>query len=224
MAFTTTGLATPAELRITFAGSGGSERFLDPDSDPTLVVSLGGEDLETITSGFVHTSTGIYSALWTPLVAGTYSLTWTFTIGGTGYTSVQAAFALTSEDLPEGTVAPVPDVGAEHTCTLTGTFIDAAGNFLSGVHVRFSPDTETARVTGVGFAAADVTAASDANGLVTFTAVRGVMGLLAISGTSLVRQVTIPDQASADIFELAASADDLLQIQELVLIALPRRS
>lgn len=224
MAFTVVNLATNATLRVTLAGAAGSEKFLDADSAPVLVVTLGETEIDTISSGFVHDVTGIYIASWTPLIAGTYTLTWTFTLDGTEYTSAFTVYALESADVPAGATDPVPDVGAGYTCILTGTFISAAGNFLPGVYVRFSPDTETSRVTGVGFATEDVTAASDANGIVKFTAVRGVTGLLAISGTSLVRRVTIPDAAAADIFELAATADDLLQVQELELTSLPRRS
>lgn len=115
-------------------------------------------------------------------------------------------------------------VAAENLCTLTGTFIDAAGNFLSGVKVRFSPDLETSRKTGVGFVAEDLTATSDSSGQVSFSAVRGITGLLTISGTDLVRRVTIPDQTTVDIFDLASTGGDLLEVQELELIELPRRS
>lgn len=116
------------------------------------------------------------------------------------------------------------DIGTENVCTVSGTFIDAAGNYLSGVKVRFSPDIETARVTGVGFVGEDVTATSSALGVASFTAVRGLTGLLAISGSDLVRRVTIPDQASVDLFELVSTGADLLEVQELELVELPRRT
>jgi|SaaInlStandDraft_4_1057021.scaffolds.fasta_scaffold50116_2 hypothetical protein len=223
MSFTTVGLATTATLRVTFDGGSGTETFLNADDDPSLAVILDDETLETITS-FVNDVTGIYSALWTPLIAGQYTLTWTFGVAGTEYTRSDTVDALDSGDLPPGAVDPDPDVGVDNTCTLTGTFVDSAGNFLPGHHVRFSPDLATSQVTGVGFVADDVTATSDANGEISFTAVRGLTGLLAVSGSSLVRRVTIPDQATIDIFELAATADDLLEIQEIELVELPRRS
>lgn len=223
MSFTTVSLATTATLRITFDGGLGTETFLNADEDPSLAVILDGETLETITS-FSNDVTGIYSALWTPLIAGQYTLTWTFTVDGVEYTRSDTVDALASEDLPDGAVDAAPDVGADNTCTLTGTFIDAAGDFLPGRHVRFSPDLAASQNSGVGFVADDVTTTSDANGEISFTVVRGLVGLLAISGTSLVRRVTIPDQATIDIFELAATADDLLEIQEIELVELPRRS
>jgi hypothetical protein len=124
----------------------------------------------------------------------------------------------------DSVIIPNPDVGIANICTLTGTFMDAGGDFLSGVHVRFSPDLETSRLTGVGFVADDITAASNNNGEVSFSVVRGLVGLLAISGTDLVRRVTIPNQGTVDIFELSSTGLDLLEVQELTLIELPRRS
>jgi hypothetical protein len=70
----------------------------------------------------------------------------------------------------------------------------------------------------------DITAASNNNGEVSFSVVRGLVGLLAISGTDLVRRVTIPNQGTVDIFELSSTGLDLLEVQELTLIELPRRS
>jgi hypothetical protein len=164
----------------------------------------------------------VYSAPWTPSVAGEYSLVWTFSVDEIEYSVTDTVFAFdhaSNVDVPDA-----PDVGSSNTCLITGTFIDAAGDYLSGVKVRFSPSIESARKLGIGFVAADVTAVSNASGLVSFNAVRGIEGLLSISGTSLVRTVTIPNQASIDLFALVSAAPDLLEVQELELVPLPRRS
>ena len=118
----------------------------------------------------------------------------------------------------------MPDIDASNLCTLTGTFITADGLFLPGVYVRFSPDLETSKVTSLGFIGGEATATSDASGEVSLSLVRGLTGLLSISGSDLVRRVTIPDQATIDIFDLAAQGRDLLEVQELELLELPRRS
>ena len=118
----------------------------------------------------------------------------------------------------------MPDIDPSQLCELTATFIDAGGNFLQGVRVRFSPDLETGRITGVGFIGEDVTDGSDESGAFSMSVVRGLTGLLTVSGTTLVRRVTIPDQATIDVFELLSTGTDLLEVQELELIELPRRS
>jgi hypothetical protein len=221
MAFKAVGQETTSILTIQFTTEGGSAYLINADSAPTLTISKDAAVVETITSP-TNSSTGVYEAAWTPATAGEYSLLWEFTVSGTDYSSTDTIFALT--EASEVDVPDAPDVGSSNTCTLTGTFIDAAGDYKQGVYVRFTPNTEDSRLTGVGFVAGDVTAVSDATGAVSFTVVRGITGLLAISGTSLVRNVTIPDQSTIDIFELAAQGDDLLEVQELELTELPRRS
>ena len=118
----------------------------------------------------------------------------------------------------------MPDVDVSNLCTVTGTFLDAGGSFLPGVYVRFSPDLETSRVTSLGFIGKEVTATSNSSGQISMTLVRGLTGLLSITGSDLVRRVTIPDQATVDLFALASTGRDLLEVQELELIDLPRRS
>jgi len=118
----------------------------------------------------------------------------------------------------------MPDIDASNLCTVTGTFLTADGSFLPGVYVRFSPDLETSRITSLGFIGKDATATSNSSGQISLTLVRGLTGMLSITGSDLVRRVTIPDQATIDIFALASEGDDLLEVQELELVELPRRS
>jgi hypothetical protein len=56
------------------------------------------------------------------------------------------------------------------------------------------------------------------------TLVRNMFGLLTITGVGIVRRVTIPDQETIDLFELAAEGDDALSVQTPVFVTLPRRS
>jgi hypothetical protein len=143
-------------------------------------------------------------------------------VAGVSYSSSDTISVLTAASSTD--VSDAPDVGTANTCLITGTFIDAAGDFLSGIRVRFSPDLAASRLIGVGFVAADLTATSTANGQISFSAVRGIVGLLTISGTDLVRRVTIPSQTAVDLFDLASTGPDLLEVQELELLDLPRRS
>jgi len=118
----------------------------------------------------------------------------------------------------------MPDVDASNLCTVTGTFLTADGSYLQGVYVRFSPDIETSRVNALGFIGKDATATSNASGQISLSLIRGLTGLLSITGSDLVRRVTIPDQATIDVFDLASQGVDLLEVQELELVELPRRS
>jgi len=221
MAFKAVGVATSSILTIQFTTSSGSSYLVNADATPTLTISTGGSVVSTITTA-TNTSTGVYSATWTPAAAGEYTLLWSFAVEGVDYSSSDTIFALTASSSTD--VSDAPDVGTANTCLITGTFIDAAGDFLSGVKVRFSPDLAQSRLTGVGFVAEDLTAESAANGQLSFSAVRGLVGLLTISGTNLVRRVTIPSQTTVDIFDLASTGPDLLEVQELELLELPRRS
>lgn len=221
MTFKAVDVETTSILTIQFTSSAGSTFRVNADSTPTLTISFGGSVVETITTA-TNTSTGVYEAPWTPANAGEYSLTWEFEVNGVPYTATDNVFAFdhaSSVDVPDA-----PDVGTANTCLITGRFIDASGDYLKGVYVRFSPNIESARKMGIGFVAEDVTAVSNISGLVSFNVVRGIEGLLAISGTALVRNVTIPNTASVDLFELAATGADLLEVQELELVPLPRRS
>jgi hypothetical protein len=221
MSFKAVGVLTSSILTIQFTSSTGSAFRVNADATPTLVIRREGTVVFTITTA-TNTEIGVYSAPWTPAVAGQYDLTWSFLVSGVSYTATDTVFAFdhaSSVDVPDA-----PDVGSANTCLITGRFIDAAGNYLPGIYVRFTPSLESARKQGVGFIAADVDAVSNQSGLVSFNVVRGIEGLLAISGTSLVRTVTIPNQATIDLFELSSTGADLLQIQELELVPLPRRS
>lgn len=221
MSFKAVGVATSSLLTIQFTSSSGSSFRVNADTTPVLVVRREGTVVSTITTA-TNTDVGIYSAPWTPTVAGQYDLTWTFEVSGVEYTASDTVFAFnhaSTADVPDA-----PDIGTSHTCLVTGRFIGANGDYLPGVYVRFSPSIESARRLGVGFVAADLDAVSDASGWVSFNVVRGIEGLLAISGTSIVRTVVIPNAASVDLFALAATGPDLLSVQELELVPLPRRS
>ena len=221
MSFKAVGVATASILTIQFTSTAGSTFRVNADATPTLVISKDGVVVSTITTA-TNTDVGIYSAAWTPAVAGQYDLTWSFDVSGVAYSATDVVFAFShasSVDVPDA-----PDVGTAHTCLVTGRFINAAGDYLKGVYVRFTPSLEAARKLGIGFIAAYVDAVSNQSGLVSFNAIRGIEGLLAISGTSLVRTVTIPNQETIDLFELAATGADLLEVQELELVPLPRRS
>ena len=118
-----------------------------------------------------------------------------------------------------------PSLESSSVCVLTATFRDASGEPVQGVLVRFSPVTETNANTAFGFASKPVTAQSDEDGLLELRLIRGLQGVLSISGINLVRQVTIPDSTTVDIFALASDAADPFAVQNLdSFTVLPRSS
>lgn len=117
-----------------------------------------------------------------------------------------------------------PDSGEDSVCQVTGTFLNASGNGVKGVHVRFTPIPLSDLTTEWGFVARDVDAQSDADGVVAMQLLRGLTGKLAISGIGLVREVTIPDADEVDIFDLVSGTPDLLEVQEPVFVPLVKVS
>jgi hypothetical protein len=196
-----------------------------PDATPTAKVTLESTGAEIAVPAVAYAGAlGQYKTTWTPVQATTYVLTWTFIVDGDTYTNEETIVAMEVVS-DAGVVAELePDIGFENTCKLTATFIDAGGNYLSGVYVKFTPSTTGTSATASGFVANDVVALSGTDGVVGLYAVRGAIGLLSMSHTGVVRRVTIPDTETKDLFELAAEGDDLLEVQSVKLLEIPRRS
>lgn len=118
----------------------------------------------------------------------------------------------------------VPDVGLDNVCLVTHTFYDAGGDALGGVYVRFSPEIPPEQSTTLGYIAECVTAETGSDGVLSMYLMRGMTGMLAITGTSLVREVTVPDATSVDLMDLIAASEDLFEVQDTEFFELPRRS
>lgn len=224
MALRVTGEAITTTLTIEFTDGNASTTRYNADATPTAKLYLGGTLISTISgSDVTNATTGVYSITWTPADPGQYQIVWSFAVSDISYTQDEDVFVLAAASTsvtPSGSA----DIGNDNVCTVSGTFIDAAGDYKKDVLVRFSPITVQQEHTSYGYVAGDVTAASNADGLVTFNVVRGLFGMLSISGIGVVRRVTIPEQASVDLFELAATGDDLLEVQTPSFYELPRRS
>lgn len=224
MALRVTGESITTTLTIQFTDGNGVTTNYNADSTPTAKVYLNSALVFTISGTSVtNLTTGVYSVVWTPTEAGQYQVVWSFSVSDISYTQDEDVFVLAAASTsvtPDGE----PDIGNANVCKITGTFIDAGGDYKKGVLVRFSPITAQAEHTAYGYIAGDINAESNADGVVAFNAVRGVFGLLTITGIGLVRRVTIPDQETIDIFALAAQGDDALEVQTPEYVTLPRRS
>jgi len=224
MALRVTGEPITTSLTIQFTDNQSVTTKYNADSTPTAKVYLGSTLISTISGVNVsNTTTGVYSVTWTPATAGQYKIIWSFTVSGIDYTQDEDVFVLAAASTsvtPSGDA----DIGNDNVCRVTGTFIDAGGDYKKGVQVKFSPITTQAEHTSYGYIAGDISAESNADGVLAFNAVRGVFGLLTIAGVGIVRRVTIPDQASIDIFALASQGNDALEVQTPVFVTLPRRS
>ena len=69
-----------------------------------------------------------------------------------------------------------------------------------------------------------MTAESDAAGLLTITLFREMQGTLTITGIPLTRQITVPDAATADLYDLVGNLPDPLTPVEIPFTFPPRRS
>lgn len=224
MALRVTGEPITTTLTIQFTDNQSVTTKYNADSTPTAKVYLGSTLVSTITgSDITNSTTGLYTVTWTPSAAGQYKVVWSFTVSGIEYTQDEDIFVLAAASTSV-TPAGDADIGNTNVCRVTGTFIDAGGDYKKGVHVRFSPITVQAEHTSYGYIAGDISTESNSDGAIAFNAVRGVFGLLTITGIGIVRRVTIPNQDTIDIFELAGQGNDPLEIQTPVFVTLPRRS
>ena len=51
---------------------------------------------------------------------------------------------------------------------------------------------------------------------------RGMVGTITVTGIGLVREVTIPDADTVDLFDLVSDTQDLLEVQDIDFVTLPR--
>ena len=131
----------------------------------------------------------------------------------------------------EDTTPEPPAIGLDNTVEITGTFYDAGGNAFKGVYVRFRPNVMPVELSGfLGSVSREIDGVTDENGVLKnlngepFRLVKGITGLMAITGLGLVREVTIPDVGTIDIFDLMATGDDRFEVQDVDFVDLPRRS
>lgn len=224
MALRVTGQPITTTLTIQFTDGEGVTTKYNADSTPTAKVYLGSTLVETISGTSVtNSTTGVYSITWTPASPGQYKVVWSFTVSDIDYTQDEDIFVLAAASTsvtPSGSA----DIGNDNVCRVTGTFIDAGGDYVKGVIVKFSPITVQAEHTTYGYISKDISAESNSDGLVALNIVRGAFGLLTITNVGIVRRVTIPNQATIDVFDLAAQGNDALEVQTPTFVTLPRRS
>lgn len=201
------------------------------DENLEVVETVDGDDV-------VQLGTGHYQATFGPLtVSGEFCDHWIYrsTEGGSLRTLVLSVtvtdFGGVAPEVdpdpepPLGHEDPTPDVDLSTMCKVTHTFITAGGKFMPGVYVRFRPNLMPTQTLPPGTPAREVSAVSDANGELCIYMVRGLTGLLAISGIGLVREVTVPDSPTVDLFDLIPGTQDILEVQDMTnFIDLPRRS
>lgn len=109
-------------------------------------------------------------------------------------------------------------------CRITHTFMDASGNPVPGVVVRFTP----LPVQDAGLVAREVTVvSSNAEGTlgeIDFSLIQGLRGTLSMTHVPLVREVTIPFTDAAGLLDLVANTPDPLEPIDRGFIDLPRSS
>lgn len=180
--------------------------------------------LETITT-ITHVSTGLYRVTVPALSqGGTLYDVWTYEpIDGADDELLTLTVEVATLDGAAGETADEEDAPGT-VCTVTATFLDASGNGVEGVHVRITPIVLSEQFLSAGVVARDIDGQSDEDGAFSVQVLRGLTCRVAVSGLGLVREVTIPDDATVDLFDLVSDAPDLLEVQETEFVELPRLS
>jgi hypothetical protein len=197
----------------------GEEVFVDPDATPTAVLT--DEDDEVVATftadDVTRTSIGRYYVDWPPTTVGQLTITWSFEVGGNAVEETQdidvAAVGDGTMTLVDGQDVP-PSVGASEVCRVTATFLTSGGEPKAGVLVRFSPTSLTGRNHRLGCVADEVTGESNSAGILSLNLMRGLTGTIAVTGLGLVREVTIPDADTIDLFSLVSTAYDPFEVQK----------
>lgn len=224
MAIKTVNEQVTTTLTVQFT-DGGVTTKVNADQTPVLRVYSGSTLITTIQgTDITNSTTGVYSGQWTPTNTGEYEAIWSFIVSSVTYSQTEAIFVLDANGAGLSPDDPTPDVGTENTCNITGRFIDAGGNYKKGILVKFSPITAQSAHTEHGYIAGDISAESDATGQISMSVLRNTFGLITITHIGIVRRVTIPNQATIDIFALAAQGNDPLEVQTPMYTTLPRRS
>lgn len=218
-------------LRVVQRDEAGDEAVVDADATPTAEIRVHSVLEHTITADDVtRVSTGVYTFEWVPTTVGVHTITWSFEVGEEEYEVEETVDVLadvegTSDSSSDDEDAEdVPAIGASRVCRVTGSFYDASGAAMPGVLVRFTPTRTTTSFVPAGIVASEVTAESDADGVLDFNLVRGLTGTLAITGLGIVREITVPDQGAVTVQGLAELGDDPLEVQTTRFKQLPRRS
>ena len=196
------------------------------DSTPTAAITTEAGSLVVSfpASAVSNPTTGTYQITWTPAQTGSYILTWAFVVDGSTFENTESFTVVRVTSASDASENVEPGVGYASTCKVTGTFLNARGDYQVGVHVRFTPAIGTNQVTPLGIISRETTAQTDTEGRLEMYLLPGQSGTLAISGMGLVREVTVPDETEIDIFELIADTDDPLVVQVVNTNPLIRRS
>ena len=198
----------------------------DADTTPTAVITTEVGAAVTSFSGLdiSHPALGTYRVSWTPQTAGSYVIVWTFLIDGSSFENRESFTVVRVTSDNTATEQQEPSVGYGNTCKVTGTFLSARGDYQVGVHVRFTPNFGPNSIVALGIISRESTVQTDTQGQLEMYLLKGQSGTIAISNLGLVREVTIPNAAEVDIFDLVADAPDPLAVQVADTQPLIRRS
>ena len=195
------------------------------DVDSVVSVELQDIDanvLETVTT-VVHVATGQYRVtIPAQTTGGDLYDVWTYVpVEDAEEKTLQLEVTVDKVVGDRGEAAASADA-PDSVCEVTATFLDAGGNGILGVYIRFTPKNLRTQATAYGFAVREVTGQSDEDGEFSMNLLRGMVGTITVTGIGLVREVTIPDADTVDLFDLVSDTQDLLEVQDIDFVTLPR--
>lgn len=216
-------------LSITEADEDGSPVAVDPDVTPSAEVLLHELVVQQVASeDLTHPSTGVYTFTLTPTMAGFHTVVWSWVQAGEGYES-EYTIDVTSDptgavtDNSSDTSTDTSGLSADLLCVVTATFYDSSGCPLEGVYARFTP-TLLSSFYSSGVVVQEASASSDEDGELEMVLVRGIQGILSVTGLGIVRNVRVPEVGAITLEDLMSLGDDLLEVQRTRFTSLPRRS
>jgi hypothetical protein len=208
-------------IETTEAGTGAALRILESDAAPLLGLPL--DEPESLAFG--HDAR-------LSLKSGTASYTFTDRHGSSDYFYKTRFRSRTAQGFSEFSqpfhLGKAPGVSASNTACGQLQLVGQDGQPLGNVEVTVSNSFKGDLVEGRLVAGGSLRRLTDANGQVEFFLVRGLRATVAISGTSIVRDIVVPTDPNILVFPLLGAkvspVDDVFKVQVPDLVYAERRS
>lgn len=133
---------------------------------------------------------------------------------------------LTSTESEPFLGGPGPILPSSELSKATIDLVDQSGSALPGQDITFYSTQDFHSVTGfaVALQRAPVTITSDNSGHAEINLVRGLVVKVVFEGTTVIREFTVPDQATFDLLTVLGTTPDPFDIATLPFKAAPRRT
>lgn len=192
---------------------------------------VGGSAMATL--GFTAGQRDIGRDVHIPIVSGQTSYTYVDEDGHVGY-HYRTRYRDTVGDTESSPGAvfqagPVSPLAGSNLCLVSIDLVDASGIADADRRIVFYPispalESTTPPNIGVALGRKPIVMTTNESGHGEVNLVRGLQVRVVFEGTSLIREITIPDAATLDLLAAIATAPDIYNVAEQQLPAAPRRT